>query len=114
MSLNSDSKMVKKRHLVRRIKRSDTEAFRELFEIYQRNIFNFLHFKLGNIEAAEDLLQDVFIKIWERRCQLRENISIRSFLFHHCKTRGFKPSSSQPDRIEISSGADKQSLSRTS
>ena len=81
MSLNSDSKMVKKRHLVRRIKRSDTEAFRELFEIYQRDIFNFLHFKLGNIEAAEDLLQDVFIKIWERRCQLRENTSIKSFLF---------------------------------
>ena len=81
MSLNSDSKMVKKIHLVRRIKRSDTEAFRELFEIYQRDIFNFLHFKLGNIEAAEDLLQDVFIKIWERRCQLRENTSIKSFLF---------------------------------
>ena len=81
MSLNTDSKMVKKRHLVRRIKRSDTEAFRELFEIYQRDIFNFLHFKLGNIEAAEDLLQDVFIKIWERRRQLRENTSIKSFLF---------------------------------
>ena len=81
MSLNSDSKMVKKGYLVRRIKRSDTEAFRELFEIYQRDIFNFLHFKLGNIEAAEDLLQDVFIKIWERRRQLRENTSIKSFLF---------------------------------
>ena len=73
--------MAKKRHLVQRIKRSDTEAFRELFEIYQRDIFNFLHFKLGNIEAAEDLLQDVFTKIWQRRYQLREDASIKSFLF---------------------------------
>ena len=73
--------MIKKRHLVQRIKRSDTEAFRELFEIYQRDIFNFLHFKLGNIEAAEDFVQDVFITIWERRGQLRENTSIKSFLF---------------------------------
>ncbi len=81
MSVKTDSKMAKKRHLVQRIKRSDTEAFRELFEIYQRDIFNFLHFKLGNIEAAEDFVQDVFIKIWERRGQLRENTSIKSFLF---------------------------------
>ena len=81
MSLNSDSKMVKKGYLVQRIKRSDSEAFRELFEIYRLDIFNFLHFKLGNIEAAEDFLQDVFIKIWERRFQLREETSIKSFLF---------------------------------
>jgi len=81
MSLNSDSKMVKKGYLVQRIKRSDSEAFRELFEIYQLDIFNFLHFKLGNIEAAEDLLQDVFIKIWQRRFQLREDTSIKAFLF---------------------------------
>lgn len=81
MSANTDSKIVEKRHLVERIKRSDTEAFRELFEIYQRDIFNFLHLKLGNIEAAEDFVQDIFIKIWERRGQLRENTSIKSFLF---------------------------------
>lgn len=81
MSVKTDSKMAKKRHLVQRIKLSDTEAFRELFEIYQRDIFNFLHFKLGNIEAAEDFVQDVFIKIWERRGQLRENTSVKSFLF---------------------------------
>ena len=73
--------MIKKGHLVQRIKRSDSEAFRELFEIYRLDIFNFLHFKLGNIEAAEDFLQDVFIKIWERRFQLREDTSIKSFLF---------------------------------
>ena len=81
MSLNTDGKMANKRHLVERIKRSDSEAFRELFEIYQVDVFNFLHFKLGNIESAEDLLQDVFITIWERRYQLREDASIKSFLF---------------------------------
>ncbi len=64
MSLNTGSKMVKKGHLIRRIKRSDMEAFRELFEIYQLDIFNFLHFKLGNIEAAEDFLQDEFNFQW--------------------------------------------------
>jgi len=56
------------------------EAFRELLKS-TGDIFNFLHFKLGNIEAAEDFVQDVFIKIWERRGQLRENTSIKSFLF---------------------------------
>ena len=72
--------MVKKRHPVRRIKRSDTEAFRELFEIYQRDIFNFLHFKLGNIEAAEDLIH----KNLGKKVPTKRKHLYQIFFIHSC------------------------------
>ncbi len=67
--------------LARRIKRSDCHAFKTLFEWYQQAIFNFLYYKLGNIQAAEDVLQEVFVKVWENRVQLKEFCSIKSYLF---------------------------------
>ena len=67
--------------LIKRIRLSDAAAFKELFDLYHQDVFNFLYYKTGNVEAAEDILQDVFIKIWERKEQLKTETSIKSFLF---------------------------------
>lgn len=67
--------------LVRRIRLSDAAAFQELFDLYHQDVFNFLYYKIGSVEAAEDILQDVFVKIWERKLQLKSDTSIKSFLF---------------------------------
>ncbi len=69
------------KQLARRIKLSSADAFKTVFELYQEGIFNFVHYKLGNIEAAEDIVQDVFIKLWETRHQLKEDRSLKSYLF---------------------------------
>src|SRR3990172_351927 len=66
--------------LVNRVKCSDTVAFKELFELYEEDVFNFLFYKLGEIAAAEDILQDIFVKLWENRRQLRLGTSIKSYL----------------------------------
>ena len=42
------------------IKRSDVSAFNTLFEETQTAIFNFLYSKLGDVEAAEDILQEIY------------------------------------------------------
>jgi len=69
------------RKLTRRIKLSDSEAFKTVFAFYHEGIFNFVHYKLGNAAAAEDIVQDVFIKLWENRHQLKEDRSLKSYLF---------------------------------
>jgi RNA polymerase sigma-70 factor (ECF subfamily) len=66
--------------LARGIKYSDTTAFRRLFESTNQLIFNFLYYRLGNVEAAEDILQEVFVKLWEKRDQINEHMSIKSYL----------------------------------
>ena len=53
-------------------KRSDSEAFdRQAFEdLFRENyesIRNFIYYKTGDIDLAEDISQDVFIKVWKKR-----------------------------------------------
>ncbi|MCG8608600.1 RNA polymerase sigma-70 factor [bacterium] len=69
------------RNLAVRIKRSDPEAFRALFDLYQQSIYNFIYLKLRDSAAAEDVVQEAFIRVWENRLELDENRSVRTYLF---------------------------------
>jgi len=69
------------KQLARQIKLSSADAFKTAFELYQEGIFNFVHYKLGNVAATEDIVQDVFIKLWENRHQIKEDRSLKSYLF---------------------------------
>ena len=67
--------------LIQRIKSSNAEAFEEVFKSYHDELFNFLVYKVGDSQTAEDVLQDVFIKLWENRHQLKTNLSIKAYLY---------------------------------
>lgn len=45
--------------------------FRQIFDTHYDAIRNFLYYKLGDIDLAEDLAQEVFIKAWEKREEIR-------------------------------------------
>lgn len=66
---------------IRRLRDSDETAFRMFFEHFQQPIYRFLYFKTGHAQTAEDLLQETFLKVWAHRRSLRENTSLRSYLF---------------------------------
>jgi len=55
--------------------------FKKIFDQYQSDIFNFLHYKTGNLQVAEDILQETFIKLWENRDNIKEELSVKSFLY---------------------------------
>ncbi len=69
------------RQLVGRLRTSDESAFKELFDEFQQGIFSFLRYKIGDAAVAEDVIQEVFIKLWENRHTLDESRSIKSYLF---------------------------------
>jgi len=60
---------------------SNFNKFKEIFEKYQSDIFNFLNYKTGNIQVAEDILQETFIKLWENRENIKEDLSLKSYLY---------------------------------
>jgi len=45
------------------------EAFREIYALHGKAIRNYLYFRSGSEEIANDLTQDTFIKIWEGNYQ---------------------------------------------
>jgi RNA polymerase sigma-70 factor (family 1) len=63
------------------VKMGNKEAFRVLFERYAPKIYNFALSYLRNEQEAEEMVQDVFLKIWEKREHLDKSKNIKSFIF---------------------------------
>lgn len=69
------------RELTHRIRRGDKNAFRELYEKYHRQLYYFAKRFLKADTMAEDAVQDIFIKLWDKRETLEADSSVKSFLF---------------------------------
>jgi RNA polymerase sigma-70 factor, ECF subfamily len=67
--------------LAEAFKSGDGRAYSILYERYRRALFAFALRMLGEGDAAADLVQDVFLRIYERRGQLNQPESFRSWLF---------------------------------
>jgi len=52
--------------LLRRVAQGDRRSFEELYDRFSGALFSVAYRVLNNQEAAEDVLQDVFINIWEK------------------------------------------------
>ncbi len=59
----------------------DYEAFDKLFRKYAERIYAFSLGITKQAFVAEEITQIVFIKIWEKRHQIDQHLSFRSFLF---------------------------------
>ncbi|MFQ5720534.1 MAG: RNA polymerase sigma factor [Acidobacteriota bacterium] len=68
------------RHLVRRLRRGEREACRELIARHHRDVYGFLR-HLGAVpDLAEDLTQETYGKAWRHITTLRQSTSLRSWL----------------------------------
>jgi RNA polymerase sigma factor (sigma-70 family) len=55
---------------------SDREAFRILFFRHQPAVYRQALFQLGDADQAHDVVQETFLRIWERRTTLRPELSL--------------------------------------
>lgn len=66
----------------------DQRAFRGLFDQFYPELTRFALFYLKNQETAEELVLDVFLKIWQMRAMLLTILNFRAYLFtttrNHC------------------------------
>ncbi len=67
--------------LVKALSKGEIKAFNELFQIYGNRIFRFANGYLKSVPDSEELVQDVFMKIWEKRGELNANLSFKAYLF---------------------------------
>jgi RNA polymerase sigma-70 factor (ECF subfamily) len=67
--------------LVRNLSRGSLLAFNTLYHHYSKHLYGFAFAYLKSEEEAEELVQEVFTIIWEKRSTLREELSFRSFIF---------------------------------
>ena len=75
------NKNIEDKSLVIQLKEGSQLAFRQLFDRYTPKIYRFALSYLKSDADAEELVQDVFIKLWEKRETLDEFQNVRSYIF---------------------------------
>jgi len=71
----------KEKRLLQGVRKGDKDSFSELFHIYYEDLCRFTLHYTGTTDVAEDIAQDVFLEIWQRRHILSIEGSIKSYLF---------------------------------
>lgn len=59
----------------------DSDALSRLLARYWRPLVSFAASRVGNQDAAEDLVQEAFVRVWQHRGQLRPDTSPRGYLY---------------------------------
>ena len=67
--------------LVKALKEGDIRAFDELFSIYGNRIYHFTYGYLKSKEDAEEVVQEIFLRIWKNRKTLKPELSFKAYLF---------------------------------
>lgn len=63
------------------MKEGDREAFDELYQKYWKALFNSAYKRLLVKEEAEEIIQDLFVRIWIKRSQLEITSTLEAYLF---------------------------------
>ena len=63
------------------LKKGDYSCYKSLFERYYARFVNFVDGIINDREAAKDLVQESFIKVWLNKDRLDCNLSIRNYLY---------------------------------
>ena len=76
------------RELFLKLRDNDERAFQTLFRKYYPAMCHFARQFLNDFEMAEETVQDMFVKIWEKRAALNIETSVKHYLFrsvrNHC------------------------------
>ena len=75
----SDTNKIK--HIVAKVKNGNTDAFRLLVEEYQHLAFTISYNIVKNRQDAEEVVQDSFIKVFNKIAQFKEESKFSSWLF---------------------------------
>lgn len=67
--------------LATRLVAGDVSAFAELLESYWRPLVAYAARMLGVQDAADDVVQETFIRVWENRARLKPTQSLRGYLY---------------------------------
>ncbi len=94
--------------LMRRVREGDLRAFEELVEIHQRSVIGTVAKMLGSPTEAEDIAQQVFVRIWKSASRYEPQAKFttwlftitRNLVFNEVRRRQRKPTVSVQEREE--------------
>jgi RNA polymerase sigma-19 factor, ECF subfamily len=79
----------------------DTQAYKQLFLLFYPSLVHFAISIIKSKESAEEIVSDVFIKIWEKRQHLEKVENLSFYLFTAVKNRCINQFNDFKNRTEI-------------
>lgn len=67
--------------LIKKVQRGDKPAFERMFRSYYASLCDYAQKYVKNPQAAEDQVQEVFVKIWEIRTDWNPKGTIKAYLY---------------------------------
>ena len=98
-----------------RIKANDLDAFKTLFDTFYEELVSYSHRFTQQLVVSEEIVQDVFVSLWERRKQIKITTSINAYLYRAVKNRTINylkhqlPKDQATTDIEVASKIEDQS-----
>lgn len=75
--------------LIVQLNNGDQDAFKQVFDTYYKTMCLFIRRYIPDPDQAEDLAQDVFVSIWEKKLQFASIPAFKAFLYQSAKNRAF-------------------------
>jgi RNA polymerase sigma-70 factor (ECF subfamily) len=73
------------KYLFDAIRRDDKKAYETVFRQYYKPLTSYAFRFLGEISAAENMVQDVFLRLWQKRHEIMITSSMQNYLFRSVK-----------------------------
>jgi RNA polymerase sigma-70 factor (family 1) len=79
--MRETTQLYSEQQLLSMIVSDDVNGLEMLFRNYYKQLWRFAKEIVKNTDAAEDAVQDVFVKFWEKRHQISINVSLKAYLY---------------------------------
>ena len=76
---------IDEKQLLNQLRKGDEKAFKKIYDAYFNILFTYAHNLLEKSFIAEDVIEDVFLKLWERREVINIKGPLLSYLFTSVK-----------------------------
>jgi RNA polymerase sigma-70 factor (family 1) len=87
--VNNDS-LCNEKELLDRIAHADEAAFATLFKFYKNKIYSVAYKLTHSTQASEEIVQDIFLKVWQRKADLPQLQNFGTYLFVVTKNHVYK------------------------
>src|SRR5271156_5973491 len=67
--------------ILAKAKAGEQAAFGEIYNLYFKKIYQFIYFRVGHKEIAEDLAEEVFLKAFTKIASLNEGAAFEGWLY---------------------------------
>jgi RNA polymerase sigma-70 factor (ECF subfamily) len=75
------------KRLLKQISKGDEKAFRAFYDAYFNHLSAFIYKLCKSTEATEEIIQDVFVKLWVRRHSLSQMGSPEAYIFSMARNK---------------------------